>query len=135
MSHEFQLPLGGIQFGTMGQADAESPIVNYNRSKLANILYTKSLARRLLADGHDHVFVNVVHPGYCFTGIDSNSDKTFGKVLSTVAVRMRSWVGRPACKGAISQIYCAVAEEIEEKKLTGRYFVPDAHELRPSKAQ
>jgi len=96
-------------------------------------LYTKALSRRLQAKGHDHVFVNAVHPGYCLTAIDDDSGKTLGKILSTVAIKTRSWMGRPAATGAISQIYCACAKEIEDKQLSGRYFVPDAHELRPSK--
>ncbi|KAF9189470.1 hypothetical protein BGZ51_009581 [Haplosporangium sp. Z 767] len=132
LSHEMQLPLGGIQFGTLGQADAESPFVNYNRSKLANILYAKALARRLEKEGHNRVFVNAVYPGYCLTGIDDGVNGTFGYVVSKAMSTARTWAGRTAADGALTQLYCSTSPEIEAKQLTGRYFVPDAHELRPS---
>ncbi|KAF9293901.1 hypothetical protein BKA57DRAFT_464385 [Linnemannia elongata] len=132
MAHELEVPLGGIQFGTLSQADGESPIVHYNRSKLANILYTKALARRLTKAGHHRVFVNAVHPGYCQTGIDGDLSLTQGKVVSKLLTLTRAWAGRTAADGALSQLYCAASPEIEEKKLSGRYFIPDAHELRPS---
>lgn len=132
MAHELEVPLGGIQFGTLSQADGESPIVNYNRSKLANILYTKALARRLTNAGHDRVFVNAVHPGFCLTGIDGDLSLTQGQVVTKLLTLTRAWAGRTAADGALSQLYCAVSPEIEEKKLSGRYFIPDAHELRPS---
>jgi NAD(P)-dependent dehydrogenase (short-subunit alcohol dehydrogenase family) len=133
MSHEFQLPEGGIQFGTLGQADGESSVVHYNRSKLANVLYTKALARRLEEAGHDKVFVNAVHPGYVLTEIDSGVENAVGKVMAKFMTTFRHVVGRDVEDGALTQLYCATSPEIEEKGLSGRYFVPDAHELRPSK--
>ncbi|KAG0208809.1 hypothetical protein BGX28_000352 [Mortierella sp. GBA30] len=132
MAHELQVPIGGIQFGTLGQADAEAPLINYNRSKLANILYTKALARRLKDAGHDNVFVNAVHPGFCLTGIDDNVGATVGYLVSKLMNTTRTWAGRTAADGALNSLYCATSPEIESKNLTGRYFVPDGHELRPS---
>ncbi|KAF9387488.1 hypothetical protein CPB97_002521 [Podila verticillata] len=132
MSHELQLPEGGIQFGTLSQANGESPIVHYNRSKLANILYTKALARRLEEGGHDKVFVNAIHPGYVQTDIDVGVENTVGVVIAKFATTFRRVVGRDVEDGALTQLYCATSPEIEEKGLSGRYFVPDAHELRPS---
>ncbi|KAF9348061.1 hypothetical protein BGX26_000483 [Mortierella sp. AD094] len=131
MAHELALPSGGIQFGTLSLADEESPIVNYNRSKLANILYVKALARRLTAAGHDGVYVNAVHPGYCMTDIDVKVESTVGYVASQVMLRTRELVGRTAADGAVTQLYCATSPQIEENNLSGRYFVPDGHELRP----
>ncbi|KAF9415804.1 hypothetical protein BGZ94_010392 [Podila epigama] len=113
-------------------ADAYSPIVHYNRSKLANILYVKALARRLADAGHDRVFVNAVSPGFVKTEIDTGLQDSVGLVLSKVMSGLRHVVGRIADDGALTQLYCASSPEIEEKKLSGRYFVPDAHELRPS---
>ncbi|KAF9899316.1 hypothetical protein BX616_003104 [Lobosporangium transversale] len=132
LSHALNLPEGGIQFGTLSQVDAESAAVNYNRSKLANILYTKALARRLTDAGHDKVFVNSLHPGYCYTGIDNETQALFGHAASKAIIKTRELVGRPAVDGTITSLYCATSPEIEEKSLTGRFFVPDAHELRPS---
>ncbi|KAI1310529.1 hypothetical protein EDD11_003734 [Mortierella claussenii] len=131
ISHELNLPEGGLQFGTLSQPDAEAPIINYNRSKLANILYVKALARRLKSAGHDKVFVNALHPGYCTTGIDGETEVTFGYAASKIMATAREWAGRTAADGAITSLYCATSPQIEEKNLSGRYFVPDGHELRP----
>ncbi|KAF9202834.1 hypothetical protein BGZ49_007048 [Haplosporangium sp. Z 27] len=131
MAHELALPEGGIQFGTLSIADEESPLVNYNRSKLANILYVKALARRLTAAGHDKVYVNAVHPGYCLTDIDVKAENTVGYVASQLMLKTRELVGRSPADGALTQLYCATSPQIEENNLTGRYFVPDGHELRP----
>ncbi|KAG0004428.1 hypothetical protein BGZ79_009291 [Entomortierella chlamydospora] len=131
MGHDLALPQGGIQFGTLSLADEEPPIVNYNRSKLANILYVKALARRLTAAGHDRVYVNAVHPGFCMTDIDVNVGNAVGYVAAQVMLKTRELLGRPAADGALTQLYCATSPQIEEKNLSGRYFVPDGHELRP----
>ncbi|KAK3828951.1 MAG: hypothetical protein J3Q66DRAFT_323951 [Benniella sp.] len=131
MAHELNLPEGGIQFGTLGQPDSELPIVNYNRSKLANILYVKALARRLAKAGHHKVYVNAVHPGYCGTDIDNNIQSTIGYVAAKVVLKTRELIGRTPADGAVTQLYCATSQEIEDKNLSGRYFVPDGHELRP----
>lgn len=130
-AHELHLQEGGIQFGTLSRPDAELPIVNYNRSKLANILYVKALARRLADAGHHQVFVNAVHPGYCGTTIDDNVQTTVGYLAAKVMVKTRELIGRTPADGALSQLYCATSPEIEDKKLSGRYFIPDGHELRP----
>ncbi|KAG0292968.1 hypothetical protein BGZ98_002399 [Dissophora globulifera] len=131
MAHELLLPEGGLQFGTLGKPDAETPFVNYNRSKLANILYAKALARRLHAAGHDKVFINAIHPGYVITGIDGDAKSTVGYLAFKALEKSRQLVGRKAADGALTQLYCATSPEIEEKALSGRYFVPDGHEVRP----
>ncbi|KAF9116803.1 hypothetical protein BGX27_010420 [Mortierella sp. AM989] len=131
MAHELALPEGGIQFGTLSLADEESPLVNYNRSKLANILYVKALARRLTAAGHDRVYVNALHPGFVMTDIDEDVENTVGYVASKVMLRTRELIGKSAAAGAVTQLYCATSPQIEENNLTGRYFVPDGHELKP----
>ncbi|KAF9434272.1 hypothetical protein BGZ76_008271 [Entomortierella beljakovae] len=131
IAHELILPEGGIQFGTLCLADEESPVVNYNRSKLANILYVKALERRLTGAGYNQVYVNAVHPGYVSTEVDENVESTVGYVASKVLNKTRELIGRTAAEGAVSQLYCATSPQIEEKNLSGRYFVPDAHEITP----
>ncbi len=56
---------GGIDFDDLNMATGRfRPTMAYNRSKLANILFTRELARRLVGSGVD---VNAAHPG----GVDT----------------------------------------------------------------
>ena len=56
---------GGLDFGDLMMARGKfRPMLAYNRSKLANILYTRELARHLAGSGVD---VNAAHPG----GVDT----------------------------------------------------------------
>jgi NAD(P)-dependent dehydrogenase (short-subunit alcohol dehydrogenase family) len=56
---------GGLDFDDLNMATGRfRPTMAYNRSKLANILYARELARRLVGSGVD---VNAVHPG----GVDT----------------------------------------------------------------
>ena len=52
----------------------------YGTSKLANILFTKELARRLKARGDSNIIVNSLHPGAVQTGLFRNIPY-FGKVI------------------------------------------------------
>ena len=86
----------------------------YGQSKLANILFTRSLASRVR---DDNITVNCLHPGYVDTGIGLNNKGFF--------VRMLMNLGRPFArktdKGAETSIYLCASKEVE--KVTGEYFV------------
>ncbi len=90
----------------------------YGRSKLANILFTYELARRL--DG-SRVTVNALHPGVIATRIVRDTP-AFVRVLWSLFARS------PA-KGAATPVWLATSPAVEG--LTGRYFV-DCREARSS---
>src|SRR6185503_16013147 len=52
----------------------------YGQSKLANLLFTKELQRRLDAAGSS-VKAHSAHPGYSATNLQSHSAGAFGKVF------------------------------------------------------
>ncbi len=86
----------------------------YARSKLANILFTYELARRLAGT---RVTVNAVHPGLVATNIWRVGWRPLDRLLQW-------WVARRALtpeEGAETQIYLATAPELEG--VSGRYFV------------
>ncbi|HEY3291740.1 MAG TPA: SDR family oxidoreductase [Anaerolineae bacterium] len=94
----------------------------YNQSKLANILFTFELARRLQGSG---VTANVLHPGFVATGFGLNNSGLMRigmKVAQKVAARSPE-------KGAETSIYLATSPEVEG--VSGRYF-QDKHEATPS---
>lgn len=89
----------------------------YCRSKLANVLFTYELARRLEGTG---VTVNAVDPGWTATNIGLNN---FGITRGRGADVVRRVLGFFALspeEGARTIVYLATAAEVEG--VTGRYF-------------
>ena len=89
----------------------------YDNSKLANILFTIELARRLEGTG---VTVNALHPGFTATGFGKNN----GKVMAALVGMIAPLVGRSPAKGAETSIYLASSPNVEG--ITGKYFY-DSH--------
>ena len=84
----------------------------YARSKLANILFSYELARRLEGTG---VTVNALHPGLVGTNFLANNGP-FGKLLRMAVVVK----GMSVERGARTSIYLASSPDVE--KVTGRYY-------------
>jgi NAD(P)-dependent dehydrogenase (short-subunit alcohol dehydrogenase family) len=74
----------------------------YGQSKLANLLFTKELQRRLDAAG-SQVKALVAHPGYSATELQSHSSGVFGKVFQAGNTLMAT----PADFGARQTLYAA----------------------------
>lgn len=89
----------------------------YGQSKLANVLFTNELARRL--EGAN-VAVNSLHPGVVRTGFGRNAKGVIGGVFAVF-----QFVGRPfllsSAQGAETSIYLASSPDVETT--TGEYFV------------
>lgn len=84
----------------------------YGRSKLANILFTRELARRLAGSG---VTANCLHPGFVATRFGNES----GGWLS-YAIRVAKLFALSEQKGAETLTYLASAPEVAE--VSGAYF-------------
>jgi NAD(P)-dependent dehydrogenase (short-subunit alcohol dehydrogenase family) len=89
-----------------------SSIVAYGNSKLANILFSKELARRLAPDG---VTSNSLHPGVVKTNFGVGSSGIIG-LLSGLA---RPFLLTPE-KGAETTLYLAASPEVQGR--TGGYY-------------
>ena len=105
----------------------------YGRSKLANILFTRELARRLCKKGINNVYVNCFHPG----NISTEAMDTWRSILGSVAGRfiksIFQVVGQTAVEGAATAIYLATSPQIKNLHHTGKYFIPIATEGETSK--
>jgi len=86
----------------------------YARSKLANILFTYELARRLVGTG---VTANALHPGHVATDIWKTNFPLIGPVLKWV---MGFFALTPQ-EGADNSIYLASSPDVAG--ITGQYFV------------
>ncbi len=86
----------------------------YSQTKLANILFTRELARRLEGSG---VTANAVHPGVVATGFGAVEDA--GRLFGFGAWLISPFVQSPA-KGARTSIHLASSPELAET--SGGYF-------------
>jgi NAD(P)-dependent dehydrogenase (short-subunit alcohol dehydrogenase family) len=102
-----------IDWDDIGHARSYRQFTAYGQSKLANILFTYELARRLEGSG---VTVNCLHPGVVRTGFGH----TYGGLIS-LAVRIASPFFISADAGAETSIYLASSPEVVG--VSGKYFV------------
>ncbi|WP_438494885.1 SDR family oxidoreductase [Paenibacillus sp. IHBB 3054] len=90
-----------------------NPAKAYARSKLANILFTRELAKRLQGT---EVTVNAVHPGAVGTNIGVNRETGFGRSV----LKLLSYFFLTPEQGADTAIYLATAPEL--LGVTGQYY-------------
>ena len=102
-----------MNFGDLQSEKVFKPMQVYGQSKLANILFTKSLANKLADHG---VTVNCLHPGFVSTGIGSNN-----KGIWNILMSLARPFARKTDKGAETSVYLCVSPEV--KDISGEYFV------------
>ncbi|KAK7904152.1 hypothetical protein WMY93_016759 [Mugilogobius chulae] len=99
LAHNF----GWIRFHDLHSQGSYNSGLAYCQSKLANVLFTRELARRLQGS---NVTVNSVHPGTV------NSDLTRHSTVMMILFTVFSMFLKTPKEGAQTSIYCAVAEEL-----------------------
>jgi retinol dehydrogenase 14 len=104
---------GRIDFDDLQGERSYSGARAYNQSKLANVLFTYELARRLKDSS---VTANAVHPGMVSTSFGAEDP---GRVQRRFVPFMRPFMKTPA-QGAATSIHLASAPDLEHE--TGRYF-------------
>jgi len=105
--------LGRIDFDDLQGERSWSGQRAYNQSKLANVLFTYELARRLRGSG---VTATVLHPGIARTGFGAEDPGRIQRVITPFMGLLKS----PE-QGALTSIHLASAPEVEG--VTGQFFV------------
>jgi retinol dehydrogenase 14 len=105
--------IGRIDFDDLQGERSYSGARAYNQSKLANVLFTYELARRLQATS---VTANALHPGVVSTSFGAEDPGAVQRVLLPF---MRPFMKTPA-QGAVTSINLATAPGLEQ--VTGCYF-------------
>jgi len=104
---------GRIDFDDLQGERSYSGAEAYSQSKLANVLFTYELARRLSASA---VTANALHPGVVSTSFGAEDPSGVQRLLVPV---MRPFMSSPA-RGAATSIHLAAAPDLA--RVTGRYF-------------
>ena len=105
---------GRIDFADLQSEASYSGARAYNQSKLANIMFTPELARRLRGSG---VTATVLHPGVVRTGFGAEDPTGIQRLLVPFA---KPFMKSPD-EGAATAIYLASASGLDH--LSGQYFV------------
>jgi NAD(P)-dependent dehydrogenase (short-subunit alcohol dehydrogenase family) len=103
---------GTINFNDLGSERRYRTFGAYSQSKLANILFSYELARRLSGTG---VAVNCLHPGGIASGLWTNNGP-----LARFIMKAGSPFLKTPEQGAQTTIYLAASPEVEG--VTGKYY-------------
>ena len=101
-----------INFDALETVQSYNSVVAYGQSKLANVLFTYELARRLEGTG---VTTNALHPGVVATNIANN-----GLSFFTFFFKLFSPFFKNPKAGANTSVYLATSPEVAG--VTGKYF-------------
>ncbi len=104
---------GKIRFDDINLSKNFNVITAYSQSKLANVLFTRELARRVKDRG---ITVNCCHPGAVATNIGIDRETGFGK---TITGMLKPFFQTPE-EGARTAIFLASDDSV--KDITGEYF-------------
>lgn len=102
----------GIQFEDIGFQQRYQPFAVYAHSKLANVLFTYQLARRL---ENTQITANALHPGFVKTELYRH----FG-IVTPLVRSLAGLLGKSAEQGAQTPIYLASSPEVAG--ISGKYF-------------
>jgi len=109
----------GMNFDDLQSERGYNSIRAYGQAKLANILFTYELARRLEGT---NITVNALHPGVVATNfwLSNTRSRRNNGIIRTLATRLTRLVMISPEQGAQTSIYLAASPEVDG--VTGRYF-------------
>ncbi len=105
--------MGAIDFDDLMGERSYSGQRAYNQSKLANVMFTYELARKLEGSG---VTATALHPGMTNTSFSAEDPS---RVFAPLVAVMRPFMRSPA-RGADTAIYLASSPDVTG--LSGKYF-------------
>ena len=109
---------GRIEFDNLQSERVYKPMFQaYAQSKLADLIFSQELQRRLKAIGSP-ILSTAAHPGYAVTNLQADH---LGLGMKLVITTMKPFLSQDAAHGALPTLYAAVAEEA----VAGGYYGPD----------
>lgn len=118
--------VGTINFDDPNLEKSYSPSKAYAQSKLANVLFSKELARRFQGMG---VKTYSLHPGIVRTELFRHLSDSYFRGVKAILNGAGSLFFKTAEEGAQTTIYCSVDEKLADK--TGLYY-SGCKQTRPS---
>ena len=127
--------MGAIRFDDLNWEHGYTKWRAYGQSKLANLLFTLELQRRIEASGAKLVAV-ACHPGYAATNLQAAGPRMEGSAFleSLFSVSNRIFA-QSAAMGALPTLYAAAAPEVRGGEYRTRWDGRDVGKSGPRKAQ
>ena len=115
-----------FEFDNMNGEKKYSGFDVYKKSKLANVMFTYELAKRIEGTG---ITANCLHPGFVSTNFGKNNNFLWRNVI-----RVAMWLTAISVRdGAKTSIHLACSDEV--KDITGRFFANSQIKKGSSKAK
>ncbi|MCJ1318346.1 hypothetical protein MMC15_003674 [Xylographa vitiligo] len=115
------------------------PMLLYNRTKLAQVLFVRALVRRLEKgelgfnkSAMTGPFMNAVHPGGVQTDQQKQAVEAYGTMGKIGVAAVKPMLKDPVDEGCRPALFAAAAEDIVTDKIQGQYIVPDRKVTEPS---
>ncbi|KAK7869732.1 hypothetical protein R5R35_011799 [Gryllus longicercus] len=124
---------GDINFENLNWEKNYNARVAYGQSKLANILFTQELTKRLEAAGVTGVTTYSLHPGVVATELGRHLDTTYFKGLRWFFRTFGKLFIITPEQGAQTSIYCSVSEDVANE--SGHFYRNCKKASLSSKAQ
>jgi WW domain-containing oxidoreductase len=122
-AHELAPPQSGIQFDDLTLRHNYKPWVAYGQSKLANLLFARSLARRFAGTART---ANALHPGVIRTSLARHMSALWQRGATV----LEPLFFKSVAEGAATQCYLAAHPALAA--ISGEYFV-DCNIAKPSR--
>jgi retinol dehydrogenase 14 len=106
--------IGKLDFNDLQSEKKYAGFPVYSMTKLANVMFTYELAKRLKGTG---VTANVLHPGRVNTGFGDNSQSALMRLMMATLKRFGAMTPE---QGADTVVYLATHPEVEG--ITGKFF-------------
>ncbi|GAB4530527.1 MAG: SDR family NAD(P)-dependent oxidoreductase [Anaerolineae bacterium] len=115
--------IGSIHFDDLQLKNNYSRYGAYGQSKLANVMFTFELQRRLQAAGVQTVALTA-HPGLSSTNLQSNTANTNNSPLEMALYTLaHATISQNQTMGALPQLYAATAPEAKPGAFYGPHFL------------
>jgi NAD(P)-dependent dehydrogenase (short-subunit alcohol dehydrogenase family) len=114
---------GKMNWQDLNMEKGYEPMKAYGQSKLANVLFTRELARRLASDPATTATTNALHPGVVRTELSRYMGEALGRSFMIVyffIYPLFLWFTKSVEQGAQTTLHCALSEEAG--RVSGLYF-------------
>ncbi|KAM0319486.1 hypothetical protein ACHAPQ_010288 [Fusarium lateritium] len=129
---------GDIKFADLEEINRDiGPSYLYNRTKLAQILLVKALARRkqqgqLGMQPGKGPWINATHPGGVKTDQQEQAIDAYGTLGKVGVALVRPFMKDPLDQGCRPILFAATSDAIKDEKIDGSYIVPDRKVTDPT---
>lgn len=128
------------KFASLDEINTDvGPMLLYNRTKLAQVLFIRALARRLEKGelGFDNSkatgpFMNATHPGGVKTDQQQQAVDAYGTFGKIGVAAVKPLLKDPIDEGCRPALFAAASDDVVAEKIQGQYIVPDRKVTEPS---